>query len=84
MSSKSNELNNNTCYVVHQRYNLPCNKKSCKNWVNSEENNNCIFIAADKNNYTLSEVGKIYGLTRMRICQIEKSICRKLRREVEK
>ena len=36
------------------------------------------MIAADKGPMTLQEIGDIFGVTRMRICQIEKSVLKKL------
>jgi DNA-directed RNA polymerase specialized sigma subunit len=71
------------CYQYHIKKQKSCEKKDCKNWVNSEENQNCIIIAADKKEFTLNDVGNLYGLTRMRICQIEKSICKKVRKNFE-
>jgi DNA-directed RNA polymerase sigma subunit (sigma70/sigma32) len=41
------------------------------------DNCNCVLIASDEK-HTLQEVGNIYGVTRMRICQIEKRALKKL------
>jgi len=38
------------------------------------------MIAAQEGPHTLQKIGQIYGLTRMRICQIEKSIFEKIRK----
>ena len=38
-----------------------------------------MLIAAQNGAHTLQDIGQIYGLTRMRICQIEKSIFEKIR-----
>ena len=38
-----------------------------------------VIIAAAEGPHTLQKIGQIYGLTRMRICQIEKSIFEKIR-----
>jgi DNA-directed RNA polymerase specialized sigma subunit len=85
MNHKSNHLNNNTnkCYIVHKRNNLPCNKQNCKNWIENTASLNCVKLAVLEENYTLSEIGNLYGLTRMRICQIEKSICKKIKNSLE-
>jgi hypothetical protein len=68
-----------TCFETHAKYNVNCNKDSCKNYMNDKNNQNCVIIAAQKGPYTLQNIGKIYGLTRMRICQIEKNIIQKLK-----
>jgi len=49
----------------------------CKN------KNNCILVAAKDGNRTLQEIGDLFGLTRMRICQIEKAALNKLKQLYE-
>lgn len=68
-----------TCFEAHSKHNVNCNKVSCKNYMNDKNNQNCVIIAAQKGPYTLQNIGKLYGLTRMRICQIEKNIIQKLK-----
>lgn len=67
------------CYDAVDRSNLPCEKKSCKQWIDHSRGKNCMFLTTQSGPLTLSEIGKIYGLTRMRICQLEKTICQKIR-----
>jgi len=71
--------NNEKCFEAHENKNISCRKKSCKNWINCEEGLNCVLIAAKEGPKTLQEIGEIFNLTRMRICQIEKSILGKIR-----
>jgi DNA-directed RNA polymerase sigma subunit (sigma70/sigma32) len=40
---------------------------------------NCAILASREGPKTLEEVGQMFNLTRMRICQIESSIKKKLR-----
>ena len=68
-----------TCFDAHSEKNMPCRKKECKNWINCESGLNCVLVAAKDGPKTLQEIGEIFDLTRMRICQIEKSILGKLK-----
>ena len=71
-------LNNTTCFKEHQKYKKACNKESCRHWISSERFQNCSILAANKGPLTLQEIGDIFGVTRMRICQIEKTVIKKL------
>ena len=68
------------CFNEVEKYSIPCQRKSCKQWINFKEGNNCIVISARNGPLTLNEIGQIFGLTRMRICQIEKNIYQKIRK----
>lgn len=70
---------NMTCYDAVEMCDINCQKVSCKNWISFEKGKNCILVTTKKGPLTLNEIGKIYGLTRMRICQIEKMIYEKIR-----
>ena len=78
MDTNDNICKNTTCFAEHKNRNLKCNKKQCKNWMEHEESLNCAIIGAKKGKWILRDIGKIFGVTRMRICQIEKDILRKL------
>lgn len=68
-----------TCYEAIEKNQLPCMRKTCKQWIDYECGKNCVIITTQMGPLTLREIGKIYGLTRMRICQIEKNIYQKIR-----
>lgn len=67
-----------TCHNEHEKYKVPCEKKGCRYWQPSKDSQNCIMISARQGEKTLQEIGDIFGVTRMRICQIEKLIFKKL------
>jgi len=75
---------NTTCFEEHRKRNLVCHKEVCRNWMCSPENLNCAILGVQsKETRTLQEIGDIFGVTRMRICQIEKKVLSKLKDVIE-
>jgi len=68
---RADYVKDDTCFAAHERCGMACNKTACKNWINKSDSYNCTLIAA-RHPMTLHDIGTIFGLTRMRICQIEK------------
>ena len=63
-----------------------CQKKTCRYWIDQKKYNNCCIIASsndnnniDREKFTLQDIGDIFKVTRMRICQIEKIAIKKLK-----
>ncbi len=68
------------CFDYHNKTKKECEKINCRYWINCKESQMCcINLCKNKSNFTLEDVGKIFGVTRMRICQIEKSAIKKLK-----
>lgn len=67
-----------TCFAAHTRNNVCCNRSNCRYWMKDENSQNCSLIAANAGGMTLEHIGQIFGLTRMRVCQIEKNIYKKI------
>ena len=78
LRAPNNVVLGTTCFNEHRRYNIPCQKVDCRQWINCKQANNCVLIESSKGPKTLQLVGDIFGITRMRICQIEKKILKKL------
>ena len=72
-------LTDTTCFNEHKKANKKCEKLNCRYWLDCSMHNNCVILASEKGPRTLQEIGDLNGLTRMRICQIEKSALGKLR-----
>ena len=75
-------INNTKCFEAHSTHKVNCQKKNCRHYINNSDSFNCVVIASQNGPYTLQKIGKIYGLTRMRICQIEKSIIQKIKNSI--
>ena len=73
------------CFEYNNRHKKNCGKKNCRYWINEKKYQNCCLIAASNDNqiqtekFTLQDIGNMFGVTRMRICQIEKIAIKKLK-----
>ena len=68
------------CYDYHKINNKNCSKKDCRYWIQSKKCKNCCIITAKENeSLTLEDIGNIFSVTRMRICQIEKIAVSKIK-----
>ena len=63
-----------SCFRAHSEAGAACEKTECRYWqeMKEEKHHNCVILAAEDGPMTLQEVGDIFNVTRMRICQIEK------------
>ena len=78
-----NKKINITCFDAHELLHARCPKQDCVNWINAENDSNCVLVSAKKGPKTLQAVGDIFGLTRMRVCQIEKAILKKIKPDLD-
>ena len=85
MDKKKVNLKDMTCFDAHKKKNKSCLNKNCRYWhdLSNTSHSNCILnVVNEKESYTLQEVGDLFNITRMRVCQIEKSILEKLRKNL--
>ena len=68
------------CYEYYDNSNKHCQKNNCRYWVASKGSGNCTLIKAKKGPSTLQEIGELFNITRMRVCQIEKTIINKIKK----
>ena len=73
------EKSNLACFAAHKNCRKSCINKKCRYWHNLESSNNCIINKVNENkDMTLQEIGELFDITRMRVCQIEKISLQKL------
>ena len=76
------------CFEYNNNYGNKCNKEKCRYWIDQQKFKNCCIIAAKKEEdineekFTLQDIGNIFNVTRMRICQIEKNAISKLKSNI--
>lgn len=71
-----------TCFATHMQHDVTCQTRNCRMWMDNPSGLNCTHITIMRNAcgpMTLQQIGDIHGLTRMRVCQIEKRALVKLR-----
>lgn len=72
-----------TCFGETILNNQSCHDKKCIYWYENNDNKNCMINAANEKRHTLQEIGDIFNISRMRVCQIEKKSVNKLKKLVE-
>jgi len=69
------------CVELCFKKNATCHEKTCRMWVDYEEDLNCANVAIKRHGkMTLKEVGKRLNLSYVRITQIEKDVIKKLKK----
>ena len=73
-SSKDLPIENLTCFKACKQLKTDCKNDECRYWkeMDNTSHHNCVILAAKDGPMTLQQVGDIFSVTRMRICQIEK------------
>ncbi len=84
MAKDINKKQNYNCVNETKASMAPCNNTDCRHNLNSKKYNSCALIAAEDGPLTLQEIGEFYEISRMRVCQIEKSILKKLKSQKNK
>lgn len=77
---QSNVVKNTTCFAEHERCHKTCKKETCRHWFKNDTFHNCVVLAANDGPKTLQDIGDMFELTRMRICQIERNSRETIRR----
>jgi len=73
------------CFEYNNNSKNNCSKSTCRYWINEKKYHNCCLIASNNENikneekFTLQDIGNMFKVTRMRICQIEKIAIKKLK-----
>ena len=75
------------CFLYNKNRNINCHKNQCRYWIENSLSNNCCinYVSNDKfdsDKITLQDIGDIFKVTRMRICQIEKIAIKKIKDKI--
>ena len=73
------------CFNLNNDINTFCKKEKCRYWIDKKECGNCtISLVRSREKLTLEEIGRIFNVTRMRVCQIEKIAIKKIKEKLKK
>jgi len=71
-----------TCFENCRLLNQACKNTECRHSIKNDSSLNCLLLAVKPGQtQTLADIGKVFDLTRMRICQIEKGAVAKVKEE---
>ena len=77
----SNDLKKISCFEAHSSKKKSCKIEKCRYWHDIEASYNCILNKVnEENDLTLQEIGDLFSITRMRVCQIEKQTLKKIKK----
>jgi hypothetical protein len=71
------------CYETNLRTSCECTRRECRYWIAHSGAVNCTLVAASRGPMTLQQIGEIIGVTRMRVCQLEKKILKEIQEDEE-
>ena len=74
--------NKKTCFSECNRLKESCKNNTCRYWHSLKDYQNCVLNKSVEGPYTLQEVGDLFNITRMRVCQIEKSVIEKIKKSL--
>ena len=75
------------CFEYNKKCKTMCQEKECRYWIDIKQSQNCCINAVkndSESKFTLQDIGDIFSVTRMRICQIEKKAIKKVKEKVAK
>lgn len=71
------------CTEECKKDNKPCEEKTCRHWLEYNEDLNCTIIAIEKNGpMTLEQVSERLGMTLVRVKQIQDDALVKIKKRI--
>lgn len=74
-------INNIACFAAHSNKKVDCKNKKCRYW-HKNVSNSCVINESQDRTLTLQEIGDLFDITRMRVCQIEKKAIEKIKKSL--
>ena len=77
----TNDLKKMSCFEAHSNKKKLCKASNCRYWHDLETSYNCIINKVnEEKDLTLQDIGDLFNITRMRVCQIEKNTLKKIKK----
>ena len=58
----NNKIKKNiTCFSSHEKFNVNCNKKSCRYYLEYPDHQNCVINMSKDKKYTMQKIGEIFN-----------------------
>jgi len=70
------------CYKFQEQNCTGCKLKACRYWIKDKSSGNCVIVGTKRKEWTLQDIGNLFNVTRMRICQIEKQVLKKIKKKI--
>lgn len=77
----TNDLKKMSCFQAHNDRKKSCQISNCRYWHDLKSHYNCIINKVnEEEDLTLQQIGDLFNITRMRVCQIEKQTLEKIKK----
>ena len=73
------------CFDVHGQYDVPCDRKECRQWIDYKDDLNCTIVCANRHGpLTLHEASARLGVSFVRVKQNQDVALRRLSKTLKR